>query len=300
MLALQPGTERYPAPAKINRFLHVTGRDAAGYHMLQTVFQFLEWGDALDIRPRDDRRICLAGDLSGLPAEQNLVWRAAHALQETSARAAGADITIHKQIPAGSGLGGGSSDAATVLVALNRLWALNYSEARLCELGLGLGADVPVFIHGRACFAEGRGEKMRDVEPDEGPVCVFLPVVHSSTAAVFSRPEMVRDSAPIAHESWPEAVRSARNDCENAALAESPELRQIAAQLRLHADFRMSGTGSAFFALAPSRKNLRRIAGLVGAVPGRVVTSSVTNLSPLHMKMCAASSATGFAPAPTV
>lgn len=293
MIELDSTQHRYPAPAKINRFLHVTGREPGGYHMLQTVFQFLEWGDVLDIRVRDDRHIQLSGDLSGLPPQENLVWRAANALQQSHSQARGADVVLHKRIPPGSGLGGGSSNAATALVVLNRLWGLGYTEAQLCELGVQLGADVPVFIHGHACFAEGRGEKMRDVSPDESAICVFLPEVHSSTAAVFSRPEMVRDTRVLPLESWPEAVRDARNDCEAAALAQSPELGEIAAQLRSLADFHMSGTGSAYFALAPSREKLRTIAGLVGAVPGRVVTSSVTNLSPLHMKLCVASSAVG-------
>ncbi len=293
MLDLSRDRRRYPAPAKINRFLHVTGRDADGYHALQTVFQFLEWGDVLDIRVRDDRRIQLDGGVSGLATQDNLVWRAAMLLQEYSGRAAGAEIRVHKQIPPGSGLGGGSSDAATTLVVLNHLWELGLGMDELCGLGLRLGADVPVFIHGRACFAEGRGEKMRDVAPDEGAVCVFLPDAHSSTAAVFARPEMKRDRAPIPLEGWPQAVQDAHNDCEAAAEAETPELGKIAAQLRSAAAFHMSGTGAAYFALAPDREKLRTIAGLVGAVPGRVVTSSVTNLSPLYMKLCAASSAAG-------
>jgi len=293
MLNLSRDLQRYPAPAKINRFLHVTGRGEDGYHRLQTVFQFLEWGDALDIRPRDDRRILLEGGVAGLPEQDNLVWRAATLLQEYSGRAAGAEIAVHKQIPPGSGLGGGSSDAATTLVVLNRLWGLGLSAAVLCDLGLQLGADVPVFIHGHACFAEGRGEKMRNVSPEESGVCVFLPEAHSSTAAVFGRAEMKRDRAPIPLAEWPQAVRTAHNDCEAAAVAETPQLGKIAAQLRSAADFHMSGTGAAYFALAPDREKLRTIAGLVGAVPGRVVTSSVTNLSPLHMKLCAASSAAG-------
>lgn len=284
-LQLQPSGRRYPAPAKINRFLHVIGRDSGGYHRLQTVFQFVDWGDVLEISPRDDAEINLSGDLNDLAPEENLAWRAAKALQLEAGLMRGADIRIHKRIPAGSGLGGGSSDAATVLLVLNQQWGLNWSEPRLCRLGLQLGADVPVFIHGRACFAEGRGERMRDVSPPEGPVCLFMPRVHSSTAAVFSHPSMVRDSPPIDYEEWPSALHSARNDCETAALATNTELAQLAAQLRDIAPFLMSGTGSAFFTLAPSRKKLRTIGGLVGSLAGHVELSTVTNLSPLHMQL---------------
>lgn len=278
--------DRYPAPAKINRFLHVLGREG-GYHRLQTVFQFLDWGDALTIRSRTDERIVLSGDLAGIPPEQNLVWKAATALQQKRLQGPlpGADIHIEKVIPPGSGLGGGSSDAATAMVVLNRLWGLGISEKELCDIGLGLGADVPVFIHGRACFAEGRGERMRDVSPDEGPLVLVLPEVFCSTAQVFSRPEMVRDSAAIRFEEWPQAVEQGRNDCLPAALASQPELAHIAHELGQHARFVMSGTGSSFYLRVPTREKMRTIAGLVSTVSGQVVTTSVTNLSPLHMQL---------------
>lgn len=284
-LQLQATKRKYPAPAKINRFLHVIGRDDSGYHRLQTVFQFIDWGDVIEIAARDDGRIVLRGDLSGLAPEQNLAWRAAQALKKESGTKLGAEIHITKRIPAGSGLGGGSSDAATVLMVLNRQWGLRWEEGRLCRLGLSLGADVPVFIHGRACFAEGRGELMRDVAPPEGPICLFMPDVHCATADVFAHPAMVRDSAPIAYEKWPEAVKSARNDCESAALAMSPDLAGLAVKMRAVAAFHMSGTGSSFFAIAPTRKNLRTIGGLVGSLAGHVELSTVTNLSPLHMQL---------------
>lgn len=276
-------TPWYPAPAKINRFLHVLGRDPSGYHQLQTVFQFLDWGDSLQILPRADGQILLQGDLSDLPAEQNLAHRAASLLQQESAVGLGADILLHKQIPPGSGLGGGSSDAATVLHVLNRLWGLDWPTERLAALGLRLGADVPVFLHGRACFAEGRGEKLRDVPVPEGGVCLFLPPVHSSTATVFASEQMRRDAPPIDYADWAAAVELGRNDCEAAALACAPELGPIASALRAQADFRLSGTGSAFYCCVPSRKKAGIIGGLVAAVAGHAIVTTLSNLSPLHM-----------------
>lgn len=295
---------RFVAPAKVNRFLHVTGRDDDGYHRLQTVFQFLDWGDELQITLRDDSEICITGDLSGLSPAENLVGRAAHLLQQECDVRHGATIAISKRIPPGSGLGGGSSDAATTLLVLNRLWQLHCPIEQLCAWGLKLGADVPVFIAGRACLAEGRGERMRPILADEGPLLLFLPPIHSSTAAVFARPEMVRDSAPLAvaergrgavelSGALATAIAAARNDCEAAALAASPALAAVARTLRQYAPFVMSGTGSSFYSRLPSRENMRTIAGLVSSVPGQVVTTSVTNLSPLRMQLGGDATAAG-------
>ncbi|HEX9802251.1 MAG TPA: 4-(cytidine 5'-diphospho)-2-C-methyl-D-erythritol kinase, partial [Gammaproteobacteria bacterium] len=157
----------WPAPAKLNLFLHITGRRADGYHLLQTVFQFLDHGDKLYFTPRPDGRVVRLNSLPGVAEENDLVVRAARLLQEVSGCSQGADIRVDKLLPMGGGLGGGSSDAATTLVALNRIWSLGFSSERLAALGLQLGADVPVFVHGHAAWAEGVGEKLAVVELPE-------------------------------------------------------------------------------------------------------------------------------------
>ena len=157
----------WPAPAKLNLFLHVTGRRDDGYHLLQTVFRLLDWGDSIAIRVRRDGEIVRSSGAAGVPAEQDLAIRAARALAARAGRpVGGADIRVDKQIPVGAGLGGGSSDAATVLVALNRLWSLGLGTAELAALGQSLGADVPVFVHGRSAWAEGTGEQLTPLELD--------------------------------------------------------------------------------------------------------------------------------------
>lgn len=174
-----------PSPAKLNLFLHITGRRADGYHELQTLFQFLDYGDTLTFHPRDDGVITLTPELPGVPAEQNLVVRAARCLQEASGTGKGADIHLDKKLPMGGGLGGGSSNAATTLVGLNHLWQTGLSEDQLAELGLALGADVPVFVRGRAALGEGVGEKLTPANPPEDWFIVVKPPVEISTAEIF-------------------------------------------------------------------------------------------------------------------
>ena len=182
----------WPAPAKLNLFLHITGRRHDGYHALQTLFQFLDWGDTLALRPRTDGVIRRVAGAGAVPAAEDLVVRAAEALQESTGCGAGADILVTKHIPSGGGLGGGSSDAATALVALNHLWRTGLDAAGLARLGLALGADVPVFVHGRAAWAEGIGDELAFVEPREPWYLVIDPGVRVSTAALFNAPELTR------------------------------------------------------------------------------------------------------------
>jgi 4-diphosphocytidyl-2-C-methyl-D-erythritol kinase len=278
--------QRFAAPAKVNRCLHVLGRAADGYHRLQTVFQFLDWGDELEIEPVAGESIELLGDLSGVPASHNLAWRAADLLRRAAGRKAGARITLHKRIPPGSGLGGGSSDAATVLCVLNRLWGLHWPLARLQALGLELGADVPVFVRGQACVAEGRGEQMQAVEPPETAVCLALPEVHCSTAQVFAHPKVQRNTPRFAPPDWPHAVAEARNDCLAAALDLYPELAALEQRLQAsHNNFTMSGTGSAFFCTMQNRKEARTIAGFVEAAGAKAVVTNLSNVSALHQSL---------------
>lgn len=191
------GWTTWPAPAKLNLFLHITGRRADGYHALQTVFRLLDWGDTVFLRPRSDGVIARIGDgAPGVAEADDLLVRAAKMLQKSSNCTQGADIGIEKRIPAGAGFGGGSSDAATVLVALDRLWGLRLGVDQLAALGLALGADVPVFVRGRNAWAEGVGEQLVSVALP--PACYVLahPVVHAATAVLFQTPDLTRDASP--------------------------------------------------------------------------------------------------------
>lgn len=238
----------YPAPAKLNLFLHVIGRRADGYHLLQTVFRFLGHGDRLRFSPRADGLIHLTTPLPGVVAEQDLTVRAARLLQTETACRAGVDIRIEKRLPLGGGLGGGSSDAATVLLALNHLWQLDLPRWRLQKMGLALGADVPVFIFGHSAFAEGVGEKLQAVELPPRWYVVLEPPLQVPTAAIFGAPELKRDSLPIEPQAWRPGVGG--NDLEAVACARFPSIaRHIACLSSLApSPARMSGSGACVFA----------------------------------------------------
>ncbi|PKO84991.1 MAG: 4-(cytidine 5'-diphospho)-2-C-methyl-D-erythritol kinase [Betaproteobacteria bacterium HGW-Betaproteobacteria-11] len=252
----------WPAPAKLNLFLHVVGRRADGYHLLQTVFRFLDLGDRLRFSPRDDGSIVLATPLPGVADERNLVVRAARALQklgaclpakrnprqtesDTANDAWGATIHLEKSLPQGGGLGGGSSDAATTLLALNRLWGCKLDAAALQRIGLGLGADVPIFIHGHTAFAEGVGERFTDVAPPPAWYLVLVPPVAVPTATIFAAPELVRNTPPIAAADWFPGF--GRNDLEAVARARFPEIAAHLDWLRRWGDARLSGSGACCF-----------------------------------------------------
>jgi len=248
----------WPAPAKLNLFLHVTGRRDDGYHQLQTVFQFLEYGDTLFISPRGDGEIVRADDLPGIRAEDDLALRAARLIQRASGCNLGADIRIDKRIPMGAGLGGGSSDAATTLVALNRLWNLGFTPDELAQLGLSIGADVPVFVRGHAAWAEGVGERLTPIELPENWFVVLTPPVHVSTAEIFGAPELKRDCAPMRADAF--ILEETANVCEAVTCARYPQVAAALAWLRQHGAARMSGTGASVFLPCPSRAEASRIA----------------------------------------
>lgn len=196
-VAAAEGWSSWPAPAKLNLFLRITGRRDDGYHALQTVFRLLAWGDTIRIRVRDDGEIDRPGDSApGVAAADDLVVRAAKLLQSASKTSKGADISVEKRIPAGGGFGGGSSDAATVLRALDHLWGLDLGVERLAELGLRLGADVPVFVRGRNAWAEGVGEQLVPVEVPPAWYLLAAPAIHVSTRELFQTPELTRNAAP--------------------------------------------------------------------------------------------------------
>jgi 4-diphosphocytidyl-2-C-methyl-D-erythritol kinase len=192
-----PGWSAWPAPAKLNLFLQVVGRRADGYHRLQTVFQLLDWGDTVHLRPRDDGVVRRIGTADyGVAAADDLVVRAASLLQSAGKSGQGADIFVEKRIPVGGGFGGGSSDAASTLVGLDALWGLALGEDRLADLGLQLGADVPVFVRGRTAWAEGVGEVLTPLELPPAAFLVVDPGVSVPTAALFQAPDLTRDAAP--------------------------------------------------------------------------------------------------------
>ena len=235
----------WPAPAKLNLFLHVTGRRADGYHLLQSVFQFLEYGDDIQFAIREDGEIRRHGAVGDVAAEDDLMVRAARRLQSETGCALGADIRITKRLPMGGGLGGGSSDAATVLVALNQLWGLGLDTNRLAALGLELGADVPVFVRGEAAWAEGVGEVLTPVESPEPWYLVVKPPVEVPTGAVFGAPELTRDCPPITIPDFLSGRGS--NVCEPVVRRRFPEVGEVLDWLGQYGEARLTGTGSCVF-----------------------------------------------------
>ncbi len=239
----------WPAPAKLNLFLHVTGRRPDGYHSLQTVFQLLDYCDELFIEPTGDGAIRRPEGPANVAPEDDLAVRAARLLQQASGCRAGAEIRISKRIPAGGGLGGGSSDAATVLVALNRAWGLDWSAGQLAGLGLQLGADVPVFVHGRSAWAEGVGERLAPVDLPPAWYAVVCPGCAVSTAAVFSAPELTRDTSETTINGF--LSGGGRNDCEPVVRHRYPAVAAALDWLSGRAAggvARLTGTGGCVFA----------------------------------------------------
>ena len=241
----------WPAPAKLNLMLRVTGRRPDGYHELQTVFQFLDLADRLDFRLREDGAIRRETPLPGVAEAADLCLRAARLLQQEAGVRQGVEIRLHKRLPMGGGLGGGSSDAASVLVALNRLWGCGLDEAALAALGLRLGADVPVFVRGRAAWAEGVGERLEPVELEQPWYLVLLPPCHVSTAEVFAAPELTRNSAPITIRAFVAGDR--RNDCLPVVRSRYPEISQAIDWLGQFGEARLTGTGACVFAAFTER-----------------------------------------------
>ncbi len=235
----------WPAPAKINLFLHVTGRRADGYHELETVFQFIDLIDEITIEVLPDSVIERPIGLAGVNPEEDLVVRAARLLQRHCGIEQGARISVAKRIPAGGGLGGGSSDAATVLVALNQLWSAGLSQEELTILGLQLGADVPIFIHGRAAWAEGVGEQLLEVDPPELFYLLVDPAVSISTADIFQAEELTRNTPKAKIRGF--LPVGGRNDCEPVVIARYPAVKDALQWLSQLGEARMTGTGSCLF-----------------------------------------------------
>ncbi|MEN5030391.1 4-(cytidine 5'-diphospho)-2-C-methyl-D-erythritol kinase [Pseudomonas sp. Ps21-P2] len=271
-----------PAPAKLNLMLHITGRRADGYHELQTLFQFLDYGDELSFALRDDGEVRLQTEIADVPHDSNLIVRAARALKQQSGCPLGVDIWLKKVLPMGGGIGGGSSDAATTLLGLNHLWQLGWNEDRLAALGLQLGADVPVFVRGHAAFAEGIGEILTPVTPEEPWYLVLVPQVSVSTAEIFSDPLLTRDTPPIKVRPVPKG--NSRNDCLPVVTRRYPEVGNALNFLGKFTEAKLTGTGSCVFGAFPSKAEADKVSALLTETLTGFVAKGA-NISMLHRKL---------------
>jgi 4-diphosphocytidyl-2-C-methyl-D-erythritol kinase len=282
----------WPAPAKLNLMLHITGRRQDGYHELQTVFQFIDFADQLAFEPRNDDRILRHSADFPVPENEDIIIRAARLLRTEYQRKKtvaaikkyGADITLKKNIPMGAGLGGGSSDAATTLVALNALWAMHFSIDELAAMGQSLGADVPVFVRGFAAFAEGIGEKLTPISLPENWYLVLIPPVHVSTKEIFCHPELTRDCSAIklcdlSRHEW-------RNVCTPVVAKSYMEVSQAIDIINKYSKARMSGTGASVFACFDSKSRAEEVLQQIRLNPVTATWFSFVakglNQSPLH------------------
>ncbi len=268
-----------PAPAKLNLMLHIVGRRADGYHLLETVFQFLDYADTLHFSARDDGQIILHSTIDGVAHDDNLIVRAARLLQTASQSKLGADIWLDKKLPVGGGIGGGSSNAATTLVGLNHLWQTQLSLEKLAELGLSLGADVPVFVLGRAAFAQGIGEKLEPVDLAEPWYLVAVPPISISTAKIFSDPCLTRDT-PVTNMRTV-LKQSGHNDCQAVVEKRYPEVRNALILLNKFVEARLTGTGSCIFGGFPNEQQAAKVATQISeSLPSFVAQGA--NISMLH------------------
>jgi 4-diphosphocytidyl-2-C-methyl-D-erythritol kinase len=269
----------YPAPAKLNLFLHVVGRRADGYHMLQSAFTLIDAADRLRFATREDGDIRRINDLPGVPAESDLVIRAARLLRSETGTSLGADIEVEKRLPLGGGLGGGSSDAATTLLALNRIWGTGLDRPSLQALGARLGADVPFFIFGRNAWVEGVGERLAPLDLPPAWYLVLVPPVPVPTAEIFAAAELTRDTEPLKIEDFSAHLLSCdgkgrgrfRNDLEAVVVARYPRVREHLEWLSLHGGGRLTGSGACVFARFEDRASAEReLEKLPGTMKGFV------------------------------
>lgn len=273
----------WPAPAKLNLFLHINSRRDDGYHELQTLFQFVAHCDYLDFKVTDKPTLKLYSSMSSVVADSdNLILRAAKLLQEHTLCQQGAEIWLDKRLPMGGGLGGGSSDAATTLVALNTLWETGLSVKELATLGLTIGADVPVFVNGSSAFAEGVGEQLQDVTPSEPWYLILVPDVHVSTAEVFQDVELPRNTPKLTLESL--MVNPWHNDCQKLVTKRHPEVAKSLAWLLEYAPSRMTGTGACVFGQFEQEQQAKDVlAKLPASINGFVAKG--LNKSPLMLRL---------------
>ncbi|CAH0526619.1 4-(cytidine 5'-diphospho)-2-C-methyl-D-erythritol kinase [Vibrio hippocampi] len=252
-----PNTTTWPSPAKLNLFLYITGRNDNGYHQLQTLFQFVDHGDELTITANKTGKITLSPEFEGVPTQDNLIWKAATALAQATDCSYGADIHIDKILPMGGGIGGGSSNAATVLVALNHLWQTKLSTDQLADIGLKLGADVPVFVRGFAAFAEGIGEILSPAEPKQQWYLVVRPPVSIATVDIFTHPDLTRNTPKRDLSTL--LQQKHENDCEKIVRLLYPEVDKQLSWLLQYAPSRLTGTGSCVFSEFDDRKSAEQV-----------------------------------------
>jgi len=276
--------DAWPAPAKLNLFLHVTGRRPDGYHDIQTVFQLVDLADWLHFTPRADTQVRRVDGPPDVPADEDLAVRAARRLQEACGHRRGVDIRLDKRIPIQGGLGGGSSDAATTLVALNEIWGLRLAPSLLAELGLGLGADVPFFVKGETAWGEGIGERLTPLTLPERHFAIVFPGVGIRTAEVFQAPELTRKTPETTIRGFLKA--GGRNDCEPVVTGRSPEVRRALAWLGQRGAAQLTGTGSCVFAAFADRASAE--AALEGLPPEwRGFAARGLGRSPLQERLAA-------------
>ncbi|MBU3548557.1 4-(cytidine 5'-diphospho)-2-C-methyl-D-erythritol kinase [Polynucleobacter sp. P1-05-14] len=275
----KPDSLSLRSPAKLNLFLHIVGRRADGYHLLQSVFQLIDWCDTIHLKSISENEVRRINPIPGVPPEQDLVVRAAKLLKDFCKIEAGVEIHLHKEIPMGAGMGGGSSDAATTLIGLNALWNLNLSKEMLCTLGLQLGADVPFFIFGQNALVEGIGEKIQEISLQTPDFLVIFPNQGISTASIFLDPELTRDHAQITIDGFLASPLSYQlNDCQAVAMRICPEVKQALdwiTQAVPGSQPRMSGSGSSVFAVLDPKTDTAKLENLLQNLPegwvGRVV-----------------------------
>ncbi|HSQ79748.1 MAG TPA: 4-(cytidine 5'-diphospho)-2-C-methyl-D-erythritol kinase [Casimicrobiaceae bacterium] len=260
-----------PAPAKVNLFLHVTGRRDDGYHTLESLFSLIDLADTLTIEDRDDGRILRAAEVPGVPESEDLTLRAARVLRKAAGTRRGAAITLDKRIPRGAGLGGGSSDAASVLLALNRLWSLSMSRQDLAAVGVTLGADIPFFLGETAALARGIGERLTPMSVPQSWLALAVPPVHIATASIFAAPELTRSTASAKIDVFSEGY--GRNDLESVAAARFPQVAEaLHALRRASPDARMTGSGACVFAVFATAAEARAALALLPAgISGQVL-----------------------------
>ncbi len=272
------GKTVWPSPAKLNLFLYITGQRSDGYHELQTLFQFLDFGDELAITANDSGQITVTPQIEGVKTEDNLIFKAAIALQEKTGSSLGADIQLTKVLPMGGGIGGGSSNAATVLVALNYLWQTDLSDEELSEIGLKLGADVPVFTRGFAAFAEGVGEQLTPVNTEEKWYLVVRPNVSIATKDIFCHPDLTRNTPK--RDLLTLIDTSYENDCEKIVRLLYPEVDKQLSWLLQYAPSRLTGTGSCVFAEFLSENDAKNVLAKLPDTVSAFVAQG-RNVSPL-------------------
>lgn len=277
---LNEGFQAYTAPAKINLFLHIVGRRPDGYHLLQSVFRLIDLQDTIYIRIREDGEIHRASEHPDVPEAQDLTIRAAHLLKTHANCSLGTDIAIEKRIPMGGGLGGGSSDAATVLIALNYLWKLNLSRKVLMELGLQLGADVPFFIFGKNAWVEGVGEKIQEIALPANHYLVLTPKIHVSTAQIFNAKELTRNTFPTTIAAFSEMQDFLHNDLEAVVCQQHPAVKACLDWLNQYSKARMSGSGASVFI---AQKTEAEVNNILLTLPKRIANTELFCASTLGL-----------------